>query len=425
MKIRRVAPALLILLAGCSSAPDQDSTDLKISTSEIPAASAKAKSGNESEKPDPGNFKPSADFTLRWRRNIGNIGYSTDQSINPILHPGQVRWRMKNDYGDMGNSILRAVVLNGSLYAANAKGKIVRLNPESGEQLWRIDSDIAITGGLGAGNGLILAGGEKGDVVAYGEDGKLRWQTAVSSEVLGPPQVAGEIVVVRSGDGRIAGLNLADGKRRWLYEHAMPPLVVRSSAGVTIRNGTIYAGYAGGKLVAINLASGNLKWEASLSEPRGNTELERITDITSPPQADDEVVCAASFQGRIGCFGASQGNLLWSKEMSSDKGLTLSGTYIYAVNASGEVFAMDKTNGSSGWKNAQLGNRHTAAPAVLGDFLVMGEREGYIYAIKREDGSIAARLKTDGSPILAPPIELNGGLLVQTRNGGMYSVTLH
>ncbi len=424
MKIRLAVPALLFLLAGCSSAPELDSTDLKVSSTEKRTPVARTTSESEAVH-DPGNFKQSATFTLRWRRNIGNIGYSSDQSTNPIVHPGQIRWRMKNDYGDMGNSVLQPVVLNGSLYAANAKGKILRLKPDSGEQLWRIDTGITITGGLSAGNGLILAGGEKGDVVAYDEDGKLRWQATVSSEVLGPPQIAGDMVVVRTGDGRIAGLNLADGKRRWLYEHAMPVLVVRNSAGVTILNGTIYAGFPGGKLAAIDLASGNLKWETSLSIPRGNTELERISDITSPPQVDNEVVCAASFQGRIGCFDAAQGNQLWGKDMSSDKGLTLSGKYVYAVNASGEVFAMDKTNGSSAWKNAQLGTHHTAPPLVLGDFLVVGEKDGYLYAIKREDGSIAARIKADGSPIQEAPIELNGGLLVQTRNGGLYSLTLH
>ncbi len=422
MKIRLAAPALLALLAGCSSSPDIDSTELKISSTE--KRIAKATPEGEAV-PDPGNFRQSATFTLRWRRNIGNIGYSSDQSTNPIAHPGQTRWRMKNDYGDMGNSVLQPVLLNGSLYAANAKGKILRLNPDSGEQLWRIDTGITITGGLSSSKGLILAGGEKGDVVAYDENGKLRWRSMVSSEVLGPPQIAGDMVVVRSGDGRIAGLNLADGKRRWLYEHAMPVLVVRSSASVAISKGTVFAGFPGGKLAAIDLASGNLKWEATLSVPRGNTELERISDITSLPQVDNEVVCAVSFQGRIGCFDAAQGSQLWSKEMSSDKGLTLSGKYLYAVNTSGEVFAMDKTSGSSAWKNAQLGTRHTAPPLVLGDFLVVGERDGYLYAIKREDGSIAARIKTDGSPIQETAIQLNGGLLVQTRNGGLYSLTLH
>jgi len=446
--MRHAALALLMLLAGCESTPPQPAVKQPATqpgTTQPNAAqprvvqpaeaatyvalgalAAPTKPGPaKAPHPDAAHFKESAQIEVRWHRNVGDVGYAVDQSANPIVHPGQVRWRMRRDYGLMGNSILRPVLLNGALYAVNAKGKILRLDPDSGEQVWRVDTDVTITGGLGAGEGLILAGGEKGEVVAYGEDGKLRWKSVVSSEVLGPPQIADGIVVVRSGDGRIAGLNAADGKRKWLYEHATPALVVRSSAGGTISHGTVFAGFAGGKLAALDLATGNVKWEATLSEPRGTTELERISDITSPPEVEDDTVCAVSFQGRIGCFGAAAGNLLWSHEFSSDKGLTLAGKVLYAVNANGELFAMDMTSGASIWKNSDLAQRETAAPQVLGDYLVAGDGDGYIYAFKREDGSLAARRKTDGSAILEPPLALNGGVLAQTYIGGLYFVTLH
>lgn len=419
MKLRHAAPALLMLLAGCSSDPATSDGDTR------PAAEKSAAADSSAKLPDLDSLKLSAAFTVRWHHNIGNVGTAIDYSAMPLSHPGEVRWRAQRDVGAMGNSILQPAVLDGALYVANAKGKLLRLNAASGEQDWRIDTGVTVTGGVGAGGGLIVVGGEKGDVLAYGADGNLRWRALVSSEVLGAPQVSGGVVVVRSGDGHMTGLNAADGKRKWLYEHSTPALVVRSSAPATIRGSTIFAGLAGGKVVALDLASGNLKWEATLSEPRGHTELERISDITSAPQADDDVVCAVSFQGRVGCFGAAQGNLMWSHELSSDKGLALLGGNIYIADADGVLLAMDKTSGSSLWKNAQLARRKTAAPAALGEYLVAGDKEGYIDAFRRDDGSLAARLKTDGSPILGAPIELDGGLLVQTRNGGLYSVTLH
>lgn len=425
MKMRYAAPVLLMLLGGCSSTAPGPNAEAAGNAVTQNAGVRNDVVKNDADQPDLDNIKWSAAFAVRWRRNIGDAGYAIDFSGSPVIHPGEIRWRERRDLGSMGNSILQPALLGDAIYAANTKGKMLRLKRDGGEQLWRVDTGIAITGGVGAGDGLIIVGGEKGEVLAYGEDGKLRWQSLVSSEVLGAPQIADGIVVVRSGDGRIAGLNAADGKRKWLYEHIMPGLVVRSAAGVTIRHGVIYAGFAGGKLAAINLASGNLNWEAVLSEPRGNTELERISDITSPPQVDDEVVCAASFQGRVGCFGAVQGNLLWSRELSSDKGLELSGKNIYVADANGEILALDKSSGSSVWKNAQLIKRHPTAPRAQGDYLVTGDRSGYLYALKREDGSLAARHKTDGSPIPAAPIEMDGGVLVQTYNGGLYSVTLH
>lgn len=404
--MRHALPVLAVLVAGCAATPTEPA---KITTSG-PAPLVE--------------FKPSAAFAVRWHRNVGDLGNAMDYSHAPLGNPADVRWRSKADYGDMGHSTLQPALTQDSIYAANAEGKIVRLKRQSGAQIWRVDAGFTITAGVGLGNGLVLVGGEKGQVAAYGEDGKLRWWSTVSSEVLGTPEFADGIVIVRSGDGRIAGLSVQDGKRLWLYERSIPALVVRASAGVLVRRGTIFAGYAGGRLVALNLATGTVKWEAVLSEPRGNTELERISDITSQPQADDGAVCAASFQGRIGCFGAAQGDLLWSKEISSDKGLTMGDAHLYVADSQGAILALDKASGRSVWKNDQLFMRRTAAPAVLGDYLVAGDYQGYLYAIRRSDGGIVARRGTDGSAIISTPIEMDGGVLVETYDGGLYSLTL-
>ena len=334
----------------------------------------------------------------------------------------EVRWQ--RGIGAAGNNALRPAMTPDAVYAANARGEIFRLERASGKQVWRADSGFAISAGVGAGDGLVLVGGDKGELAAFAEDGKLRWKTRVSSEVLSAPQIADGIVLVRTGDGRISGLDATDGKRLWLYERAMPALVVRSHAGVTIQRGVAYAGFAAGKLAAINLANGVVIWEAAVSQPRGNTELERISDITSAPVADDEQVCAVSFQGRVACFGLAQGSLLWSRELSSDRGMTLQNN-LYMTDASGAVLALDKNSGSTVWKNDQLSLRHTSAPMALGKHLLVGDYEGYLHVLNPEDGSLAARLQTDGSPIMTAPVEVDGGLLLQTRSGGLYSVAIH
>ena len=311
------------------------------------------------------------------------------------------------------------------MYAANAKGELFRLDPVTGKQVWRVDSGFAISAGVGVGEGLVLVGGGKGQLAAFAVDGKLLWKTKVSSEVLNVAKIADGIVVVRTADGRLSGLDTTDGKRLWLYENAVPPLIVRSHAGVAIERGTVFAGFAAGKLAAISLGSGVVIWETVVSQPRGNTELERISDITSSPVLNDEQVCAVAFQGRVACYGLAQGDLLWSRDLPSDKGITLSNNYLYITNTSGAVLAVDKNSGSSVWKNDQLLMRQTSAPYAFGNHLIVGDYEGYLHALSREDGSMAARLKTDGSAILITPMELDGGLLVQTRNGSLYSVTLH
>lgn len=335
----------------------------------------------------------------------------------------EVRW--DNDVGDAGQSVLFPAVTREAVFAANADGDVYRFDRNTGKQVWRIDSGFAITGGVGSGGGLVLVGGEKGELAAYDEDsGKQQWQVKVSSDVLSPPKVSDGVVVVRTGNQRITGLSAKDGSRLWLYERATPTLIVRSHAGVLIRNGLVYAGFAAGKLAAINLKNGVVVWESTVSQPRGNTELERISDITSLPVADDAQVCAVAFQGRLACFDAVQGGALWTRDVSSDKGLALWGKMLYLTDTDSNVLALDKSNGASLWKNSQLSLRGGTAVYPLDDYLVLGDYEGYLHVLKRDDGSFVARRKTDGSAINIAPMTLGDGALVQTSDGELYSIAI-
>lgn len=373
----RIAVLLLMVgIAGCSS--DGDKEQLK------PANLS--------------NFKSSAKFEVRWKQRVGK----------------------------MGRNVLLPAVSGESVFAADSKGELYRFERNSGKQLWHINNGFAISGGVGAGDGLVFVGGEKGEVAAYAEStGQLRWKSKISSEVLSAPKFADGVVVVRSGDGRIAGLDSQNGKRLWLYERATPALVARSNVGVTIRNDIVYGGFAAGKLAAIGLHNGVIVWESSVSQPRGNTELERISDIISLPVVDDSQVCAVAFQGRLACFDADQGGALWTRDISSDKGLTMSRKYMFVSDATGTVLALDKLGGSSYWKNDRLFMRKISAPLALENYLVVADFEGYLHALNRDDGSFVARFMTDGSAIPATPVADGDGFLVQTGDGSLYSLLIH
>ncbi len=332
--------------------------------------------------------------------------------------------RLIGSVGDLGESPLQPALAKDAIYAVSGNGSLVRFDVATGRQAWRVDSEIKVSGGVGSGEGLVLIGSDKGDVLAYDEAGKLRWKGKVSSEVLGVPQAADGVVIVRSGDGRIAGLDASTGKRLWIYERSTPALVVRSHAGVTIQRGVAYAGFAGGRLVAMKIRTGEVMWEVAVSQPRGNTELERISDITSNPVVDDEQACAISFQGRVACYDIGQGTPLWGRDMSSDKGMALLRKYLYVTDANGSVIVLDKTSGITMWKNDQLLMRGVTAPAVLANLVVVGDYQGYLHGLNREDGNYVARVQLDGGAIRTAPIQMDDGLLVQTQSGDLYSVSV-
>jgi len=333
------------------------------------------------------------------------------------------RWH--SDFGSMGANPLQAALTRDAVYGVSANGVLTRLDRASGKQVWRIDSNIKVSAGVGSGDSLVLIGSDKGDVLAYGENGQLVWRSKVSSEVLGVPQVADGVVVVRSGDGHIVGLSVADGKRIWIYERSTPSLVVRSHASVAIQRGMVFAGFAAGKLIAIKLSDGSDVWENNVSQPRGNTELERISDITSNPAVSGGQVCAIAFQGNLACFDAGQGGPLWNRDISSDKGPFMAGKLLYVSDAKGAVIALDKESGSTIWRNDQLLLRNISMPYAQDGVVLVGDFEGYLHALSREDGRFVARIKLGSAAIEIAPVQMDDGLLVQTQDGEIYSLSIH
>jgi outer membrane protein assembly factor BamB len=311
------------------------------------------------------------------------------------------------------------------VYAVGAAGGVTGFDAASGGEAARFDAGQRVSGGVGAENGLVLLGTSKGEVLAFERTGKPLWKAQLSGEVLAPPQAREGTVVARAGGGRIYGLDAKTGKQKWVYQRTTPALSVRTHAGVVVDRGGVFAGFPGGRLVGIALSNGNVGWEAVVSLPRGTTELERVADITSPPLLDGGRVCAVAYQGRLGCFDATRGSLIWARDVSSIAGIASDERYLYVTDDKNAVLALDKTTGASIWRQDKLVGRSVSAPLPVGRYVAVGDVEGYVHLISREDGAFAARIATDGSAIGAPPMALDRStFLVQTRNGGIYAITI-
>lgn len=339
------------------------------------------------------NFTPTASVNLLWKERVGD---ARPYVFSPAFD-------------------------DGALYAAAANGAVTAFGA-NGRELWRNQTNRPLSGGVGARNDYILAGTRKGQVIALDGRGEVRWIAQLSSEVLAPPQYADGLVIARSGDGRVYGLSATDGARKWVYQRATPALTVRSFGGVLVTRGAVFAGFPGGKVVALNLQNGALGWEGTVAQPRGATELERVADVTSLPVLDGNQVCAVAYQGRIACFDASRGTPLWARDVSSVSGLAVAGAVVYVTDDRGAVIALDKSSGSSLWKQDKLTDRRVSGPLVYGNYVVVGDLEGYVHVINREDGAFAARIATDGSAIASTPIALENAVLVQTRKGGLFAI---
>lgn len=379
-----LAAGLVAQLAACSSLKENVSTGFGFFSKDT------------SVKPTPlTDFKPTLTLGTAWRGSVG----------------------------EAGSFVFSPAISGNSVFAVGQDGKLSRFDLDSGRAVWTVDAGNKLSGGVGAGEGVVVVGTPQADILAFDEgDGHALWKARVSSEVLSAPAVLNDMVVVRTGDGRLHALDARDGKRKWVYQRPTPALTLRSFAGVVAERGAVFAGFAGGKLAALDLGSGAVGWEANVALPRGATELERIADITSTPVSDQGQIYAVAYQGRVVCIDISTGNTVWARDMSSFSGLAVDAYNVYVSDAKGSVIALDKTSGASMWKQDKLIARQLSAPAVVGRYVVVGDLEGYVHFLSRDDGSFAGRIATDGSPIRVKPLDIGGGALVQTTRGGLYAI---
>jgi outer membrane protein assembly factor BamB len=338
-------------------------------------------------------FAPSAEFAELWHGSVGKAG----------------------------DFVFTPAVVDNSVFAASRDGSIVRF--DNGREIWRVSIDEKLSGGIGSDGQLVAVGTPKGEVLSFdAETGKPLWKSRVSSEVLAAPAVGEGLVVVRSGDARVAGLDAKDGKRRWVFQRATPTLSLRSNVGVLLGQKVVVAGLPGGKLVAINNQSGAPIWEVAVALPKGATELERVADLTSSPVVQGREICAAAFQGRVACFDIATGNLIWSREISSSAGIDMDDKRVYVSDDKGTLHAFARDSGASVWKQDKLFMRVLTRPLVLGKRVAVADFEGVVHLLDGETGTFVARAKTDGSAVRAEPQRLGEGIVVQTRDGGVFAL---
>ena len=353
------------------------------------------------EPPNPpaalAEFKPSYTAKIDWSSNIGK---TERYDFTPALDSSAV-------------------------YANNAAGEIVKLDATNGHQVWRINVGEPISGGIGIGAGILIVGSKAGYVHAYDVAGKTLWKAKVSSEILSVPRYFDGMVIARTGDNHIFGLDATDGSRKWVYERTTPALSLRSSVGLVVDSGAVYAGFAGGKMVAIRADNGKLLWEATVAQPKGVTEIERIADITSLPVIDGPLVYAVAYQGRVAAVDRRSGKVLWNRDISSYSGMSSEDGKLFVSHALGSVYSLDYETGKTFWRQAGLVNRRLTAPLSMGSVVALGDLEGYIHFLTRDDGSFAARIKLDSNAVMSLiPGTTSSQLIAETRDGGIYAISI-
>lgn len=316
---------------------------------------------------------------------------------------------------------LEPAIYGDLIFTADRDGRVIAVDAGSGKVKWeQRDKKELISGGPGVGDDLVFVGTSDAAVVARDiKTGEIRWSAKVSSEILAAPRAAEGMVVVRTGDGKLFGLDSATGHRKWIYDRAIPVLTLRGTGAPIIHNGLVLAGFDNGRLIALELTTGKLAWEARLAEPSGRSELERLVDVDGEPVIVGDTAYIASFQGRVAAVSVSDGRIEWTRDISSYADLAVDDDHVYVTDDTGGVWALDRADGHSIWKQDALKARRLTGPGEIGGYVVVGDFEGYLHWLRADTGGMVNRIRIDKQRILSSPLKIDGALVAYSSSGEM------
>jgi outer membrane protein assembly factor BamB len=298
---------------------------------------------------------------------------------------------------------LGVALVGETVFAAGHNGAVAAYDVQSGSRAWQVNTKLPLTGGPGAGPGLVVVGASHGDIVALdAATGATRWKTRINSEILAAPTVGSEMILLRTVDGRLAALHAADGSLAWSAEQQVPRLSLRGTSEPAISGEMAVSGFDNGRLMALSLADGSTMWEVTVAPPSGRTELERLVDIDAAVKVVDTDIYAVTFQGKVARIDRDTGQVQWSRDTSSFSGLATDEDGLYVSSSEGVVLKIGRRTGVELWKQEVLAHRRLSPPVVVGSLVAVADLQGYVHFLDASNGALAARVKSGGKHVSAP-----------------------
>ncbi|MCF6775030.1 outer membrane protein assembly factor BamB [Thiotrichales bacterium 19X7-9] len=339
----------------------------------------------------------------------------------------QKLWRVNiGDGTDDQYYIFAPVLSKGIIYTVSSDGEVNAINANTGRRLWDVSVPETLGATPGFGDDMVFVGSVSGKLYALSQkDGRILWKVQLSSSLYAQPVYDDGIVVVHLHNGEIAAYDAKNGKLIWKYSANLPEIILVGNSAPLIDNGVVYTGLDNGEVWAVELKSGKRLWERPVALPTGGSIVARMVDIEGAPLIQDNILYAATFQGRVAAINLENASLVWSKPISTYVSLAISDDQLFASTDKGYLNAYNLSNGTVLWSQKDLEGRQISAPAVVNDqYVTVGDFEGYLHVFNLKTGKYAARYDVGGDGIRAEPVTVLNRIYVQTNSGYLYAFKL-
>ena len=316
-------------------------------------------------------------------------------------------------------------LVDGVLYVASSDGEVAAISAADGDRLWRVELERPLSGGVGYHGRSLYLGGADGSVLQLSaDDGVVEWEAAVSGEVLAAPAVSDDWVIVQTYDGKLLGFQSGADEPTWTFTSDVPVLTLRGTSTPILVGGNAIAGFGDGKVIAVDVNSGNVSWESRIGVPQGSSEIDRIVDIDGAMTQQGIELFVASYQGRVAALDNRTGRKLWQQNVSSVTGTHVGFGNVYVADVDGTLSAFLRTGQGVRWQNIELGYRQLSRPTPVSSYVATVDFDGYLHLLSQVDGQIVGRTKIGGDAARADMIADSGRLIIFADNGQLLAYEL-
>ncbi len=333
-------------------------------------------------------------------------------------------------------SQMHPTISGNAVYIASRDGDVSALSLDAGKKLWTTDlgdeeendtkRSARLSGGVSAYGGKVAVGSENGYIyLLNAADGKLLWKDYLGCEIVSAPafsESTGKIFVLDS-IGRVHAYEVLNGQKLWTSGDSNNSLHLRSqSEPLAVGDDYVIIGAAHGQVYIISQQNGMILDQITVTENYGTNDLARIADVAATPLLLDGKMFTTAYNGGFVSYDFDAKSIVNRLPYHSSKALGFDDSHFVITEDHGQIYCINRYDNTELWVNAKLRNRNVTAPVVYGNYVVVGDFEGYLYFINLQSGVIESMFDLEDAAIMTAPQVINGNLLVYYANGDLEMV---
>ena len=324
--------------------------------------------------------------------------------------------------GDRNFPLVSApVVGGGKVFALDTLATVSAFDAASGRRLWRVElkseeekKRVAFGGGVAYGGGKVFVSTGYGYAVALDADtGAEIWRRDVGTPFRGGPAVKAGRVFFPTFDSQLYALSVDDGRVLWYHVGVAETAGMLGAASPAVQGDTLIVAYASGELSAIKVENGRAAWTDTLTRTGRLTPIASISDIDGLPVIDRGRVYAISHGGRMVSIDLRTGERVWERNIGGVQTPWVAGDFIFLLTLENEIVCLSRRSGRVRWiRELQKFEKQKkrkkpirwSGPVLASDRLVVVSSHGYAVSISPYSGDILGAVKMPGGSYIAPII---------------------